>query len=198
VDEKPIREIQPVVVPAQFYVWGPLLSGLVALLPGLLVGVSVLSFSEIPNAEDPLLPGVYQWGLTWAAGGAAFALTFVAVLILFGIHEFYGPGRTSYRIFPDRIEYCEGVWVRSRGTLRLDRVSDVELTEGLLQQTRGAGTVSLFTGHGEERKLLRHLGNVPRPKEVYDLLRSLAAQQGGPRQPGSASEGLPSSTPSPA
>ncbi len=32
--EAPIRVIRPIVVPAQFFVWGPLISAFVALFPG--------------------------------------------------------------------------------------------------------------------------------------------------------------------
>jgi hypothetical protein len=199
VDEKPLREIQPVVIPAAYYFWGPFLSGLLALPLGLVVGLAVLFLSETPNPEDPLL-SVYQWGLSLGSGAAVAVFTFVVTIVLIGINDFYGPGRTSYRLFPDRIEYCEGLWVRSQGTLRLDQVTDAELVEGLLQRTRGAGTIRLFTARGKEKQFLRELVNIPRPQEVYDLLRSLAANKvrtdQAPRP--AAGSGLAPSEPSPA
>jgi hypothetical protein len=200
VDEKPIREIQPVVIPAAYYFWGPLRSGLLALPLGFLVEQVVLFLTETPNAEDPLLPGVYQWGLALGSGAAVAGFTFLAGMILFAINDLCGPGRTSYLIFPDRIEYCEELWTRSRGTLRLDQVSDMTLSEGLLQQTRGAGTIRLFTGKGEERQFLRELVDIPRPHEVYDLLRSLASQKArtGQAPPTAADSGVATSDPTPA
>jgi hypothetical protein len=45
--------------------------------------------------------------------------------------------------------------------------------------------------------LVKWLNQLEEPDEL-EPLGELAAQQGGSRQPGSASEGLPTSTPSPA
>jgi hypothetical protein len=62
----------------------------------------------------------------------------------------------------------------------LDQVIDVELSEGVLQQTQGAGTVKLVTqqlvsqGEGRLSNRTIALRNIPQPKEVYELLRSLA------------------------
>jgi uncharacterized membrane protein YdbT with pleckstrin-like domain len=200
VDEKPLCDIQPVVVPARYFVWAPLLSGLAALFPAFVVGLVMLFASEVPNAEDPLLPGVYQWGLTLNFAAAVAAVAFLVSMVLLGISDFHGPGRTCYRIFPDRLDYCEGLWVRSHGTLRFDQVSDVQLTEGFLQQTRGAGTITFFTGEGDGKKFLRQLTNIPRPQEVYDLLRSLVLQKArteqAPRPVAPTGNGRPPADPS--
>jgi uncharacterized membrane protein YdbT with pleckstrin-like domain len=106
-------------------------------------------------------------------------------MVLIGIKVFNEPSRTTYTIYPDRVEYCEGLWNRNRRTLVFDQVIDVELTEGVLQQTQGAGTVTLVTqqlvslGEGNLSNRRIALSNVPQPKEVYDLIRSLALKKGG-------------------
>jgi len=62
-----------------------------------------------------------------------------------------------------------------------DQVIDVQLSEGLLQQTKGAGSITLITqqlvssGEGKLSNRSIVLKNVPKPQEVYDLIRDLAA-----------------------
>jgi membrane protein YdbS with pleckstrin-like domain len=190
VDDKPIREIKPVVIPAQFLVGGALASASLALIPGLVVGFIVLSATKIPHPDDAYMPGTYQWGLAVGAGLAAFGFTFAVSMVLMGISAFKGPGCTTYTIFPDRIECCEGVWVRTRRHVALDRVQGVEAAEGILQQTRGAGTIIVFAreeGSSEDQEVPTsgnvkriELVNVAHPNEVYELIRTLVMQKNGP------------------
>ncbi len=64
-----------------------------------------------------------------------------------------------------------------------DPVIDVQLTEGLLQQTRGAGTITLVTpqlvSSGDAQLSNRQIAlhNVPEPHQAYDLIRSVALQK---------------------
>ena len=87
---------------------------------------------------------------------------------------------TTYRIYRDRIESEEGLVNRQRRTVLIGRIIDVQLTEGVLQRTRGAGTVTLVIqplvsqGQGHLAHQTIRLGNIPQPREVYDLIRSLA------------------------
>ena len=167
----PIREMKPVVVPAQFYVLGPILSAFVALFPASFV--FVIS-NMIQHSFDP----VFGYGI------AAYIMAFIVCMILFAVKVFNEPSWTTYSIFTDRIEYDDGIWNRHRRTLLFDQVIGVELTEGVLQQTQGAGTVTLVTKQlvslheGRISNLKISLGNVPQPKEVYDLIRSLTMKKG--------------------
>jgi hypothetical protein len=194
VENQPIQEIKPVVIPAQFFVLGPLASGLIALIPGLVVGTVVLMSTKIPDPVEPgYMPDTYQWGLAFSSALAASGLIFVVSMVLIGISAFKGPGRTTYTIFPDRVECCEGVWVKTRRNVAFDRVTSVEATEGILQQTRGAGTVILFAreeGNLEDQQVPAsgvtkriELANVAHPKEVYELIRTLVLQKNWPNKP---------------
>jgi hypothetical protein len=64
-----------------------------------------------------------------------------------------------------------------------DQVIDVKLTEGVLQQTKGVGSVTLVTKQlvaGAQGNLTNRsfsMWNVPDPQEVYDLIRSLALKK---------------------
>lgn len=166
-DSDAIRVIRPVVVPAQFFVFGPILAGFLAIFPGFFTFV-------VSN----MLAGQFQPFLGPAL--VAYAFAFVMILALLGLRAYYQPGLTSYSIYPNRIEFEEGLLNRQRRTVLLDRIIDVQLTEGVLQRTAGAGTVRLMTqglvSQGAERLTNRTLfmWNVPDPGGVYELVRSLA------------------------
>lgn len=163
----PIRTIRPVVVPAQFLLWGPIICGFGALFPGFFAFV-------ISNIVSPSFQPRLGFGI------ATYLLFFVLFLVLFGMKTFSAPNRTIYAIYPDRIEMEEGLFNRSRRTVLLDRIIDVQLMEGLLQQGQGAGTIRLVTqqlvGQGQAglTNQVFQLSNVPEPGEVYNLIRSLA------------------------
>jgi hypothetical protein len=170
-ESMPIREIKPVVVPAQYFVWAPLIAGFISFLPAFFT----VFFSLVgTDWTGDRLAGSFKSGL------AVFAVCFVLLMVLLGIKAFQEPRRTSYMVFPDRIEYDEGHWNRHRRTAVFDQVIEVELTEGLLQRTSGAGTVTLITQQlvsGSEGQLSNRriaLSNVPEPRAVYELIRSLA------------------------
>ena len=172
---QPLREIKPVVVPAQFFVLGPLVAGFVAIFPAMFVfvvgGMFGDPFERLGRGPDT---------------GAAFTtyfLVFTIVLGLVGLKCYQQPKLTTYTVFADRVEYDEGFINRHRRTVVFDQVMDVELTEGVLQQTQQAGTVSLVTQQlvsGNDGRLSNRkvsLVNVPQPREVYDLIRSLALKK---------------------
>jgi ribosomal protein S28E/S33 len=74
-----------------------------------------------------------------------------------------------------------------RRSLIFDQVVDVHSTKGLLRQTKGAGTITLVTqqvvSSGEAQLSNRQIAlrNVPGPRKVYDVIRSLALDQGRDR-----------------
>ena len=179
-ESTPIREIKPIVVPAQYFVWAPLIAGFVSFVPAFLTFVFSLVGREWTG--DRLAGGL-------TSGLAVFAVCFVLLMILLGIKALLEPRGTSYTVFPDRIEYDEGLWNRHRRTAVFDQIIEVELTEGLLQQTSGAGTVTLITRQlvsGSEGQLANRrivLSNVPEPRAVYELIRSLALSKRGPSNP---------------
>ena len=172
-EQTPVMEVKPVVVPAQFFVCGPLAASFFALFPGMFVFV----FSNIiaAIAGQDMFDGPFVW-----PGLIAYVLAFAAGLYLAYLKMFEEPLRTSYTVFKDRLEYDEGFLARHRRTLVFDQVIDVHLTEGVLQQTKGAGTIVLVTqqlvstgeAHLSNRQIA--LRNVPEPHKVYELVRSLA------------------------
>jgi uncharacterized membrane protein YdbT with pleckstrin-like domain len=166
-----IRVIRPVVVPAQFFVFGPILAGFVAIFPGFFTFIVSNALAE---QFDPV------FGPALVAYGLAFAI----VWALFGLRAYQQPSLTTYSIYPDRIEFTEGLLNRQRRTVFLDRIIDVQLTEGVFQRMVGAGTVRLVTqglvSQGEGRLTNRTLfmWNIPDPGGVYELVRSLAVGRG--------------------
>ncbi len=180
-ENTPIREIKPVVVPAQYFLWAPLISGFISLFPGFFVFMISNIISTVTGGPAELI----NHGPVFSYGLAAFVISFIVCMVLIGSKVFSEPSRTTYTIFPDGVEYYEGLWNRHRRTLVFDQVIDVELTEGVLQQAQGAGTVTLVTqqlmsdGEGKLSNRRIALSNIPQPKEVYELIRSLALKKGG-------------------
>jgi uncharacterized membrane protein YdbT with pleckstrin-like domain len=156
-----------VVVPAQFFVCGPIASGLVALAPGFIALV-------ISNVLARSLTTVFGPGLV------AFGIAFGVILGLIALKVFYEPGLTSYAIYPDRIEFEEGLLNHQHRTVLLDKIVEVRLIESILQRTAGAGSISLVSqqpvgaGAGRVSKRTVRMINVPDPGGVYELIRSLA------------------------
>lgn len=197
-ENTPIRVITPVVVPAQFFVWGPLAAGFISLFPGFFVFVISNMIIGFGGGGMELA----QHGPVVGFGIAAYVISFLVCMGLIGIKVFQEPSRTTYTVFPDHLEYYEGLWNRHRRTLVFDQVIDVELTEGILQQTQGVGTVTLVTqqlvsgGDGQLSNRKIAIRNVPSPKDVYELIRSLALKKGAertapadrPREHGSSSD----------
>lgn len=173
-ESTPVRTIKPVVVPAQFFVFGPVIAGFVSIFPGFLAFIvsQIGGISFAPGrGPDPTV------------GLVVFAISFAVWMAVLGVKCFKEPERTTYSIYPDRVESDEGLWTRHRRTVVLDQVIDVELTEGVLQQTSGAGTVTLVTQQmvsDQSGKLANRavaLRNVPQPRAVYELIRSLALKK---------------------
>ncbi|MBN2591834.1 MAG: PH domain-containing protein [Sedimentisphaerales bacterium] len=167
-NEQPIQEIKPIAVPAQYFIFGPLTAAFFSLFPGFFA----LVISNI--IAQPFDGPIIKYGFV------VFIISFIAAMILIYIKVFKEPEKTTYRIFPNKLEYYEGLFNKQQRTVIFDQVIDVQLYEGLLQQTKGVGTVVLITqqlissGEGQLSNRRVFLKNVPEPQKVYDLLRKLA------------------------
>lgn len=175
VESKPLREFKPVVVPVQYYLFGPIMAGFMSIFPGFFVFV-------ISN----ILGGIFgdlRGGPIVIFGVMAYLASFVICMGLLWVKAFQEPTRTTYRLFADRIEYTEGLWNRSERTLVFDKVIDVTLSESVLQQPHHAGTISLVTqqlvsaGEGKIGNRTIQLRNVSPAKEIYDLIRCRALKE---------------------
>ena len=100
---------------------------------------------------------------------------------------------TEYKVFPDRVEYYGGFFIRRLRTVAFDQEIDVRLEEGFLQRAKGVGTVRLVTcelvpgqdGQPTPTRRSFAMWNVPEPQQVYDLIRSLVRRK-PPATPGDA------------
>jgi len=165
--EEPLLEVQPVVIPIQFFVFGPLASAILSLFPGVLI---FIISNIIARSSDPVI----HYGLI------AYLLSFTGIMYLIYLKCYHEPRETTYRIFDNKLEFYEGFLSRQQRTVVFDQVIDVLLTESIFQQTKSAGSVTLITqqlvSSGEGRMSNRRvvLSNVPKPQEVYELVRDLA------------------------
>jgi uncharacterized membrane protein YdbT with pleckstrin-like domain len=177
-DRVPVREFHPVVVPGQYYVIAPLASLFIAFFPGFFA--FILS-NILRGWSEPF--AMHQSGPMVSVGLIVFVLAFGAVMVLFWYKTFKEPALTTYRIFEDSVEYDEGLFTRHRRTVLFTQLVDIELTEGMLQQPHGAGTITLVTNQmvsGPNNQILNRrieLKNVPQPREIYELLRSMALKR---------------------
>jgi hypothetical protein len=83
---EPIRDIRPVFVPAQFFVWGTIFAGGL----GLLTSVGILGLLDLFTTLD--------FGnnfVSLLAFGLAFGLAFAVILGLIGLYMFYEPALSS-------------------------------------------------------------------------------------------------------
>jgi uncharacterized membrane protein YdbT with pleckstrin-like domain len=173
--DAPLRVVKPVVVPTQYFLFGTLIAGFLSIFPG------VFTFIGSQMIGDPF--GRMERGPDPTYGLIAFGLSFVVIMGLLYAKYFLEPQHTTYTVYPDRVEYDEGFFNRQRRTLFLDQVLDVEMTEGVLQQSHRVGTVTLVTqqlfsdGQGRIGNRRISLTNVPQPHEVYELVRSLVLQR---------------------
>ncbi len=167
-EEEPLREVQPLVVPMQYLVFGPLAAGFISIFPGMF---AFIISNMIAQSFDPVI----RYGLI------IYLISFALVMYLLYLKAFKEPEKTTYRIFENKLEYYEGFFNRHQRTVVFDQVIDVLLTEGVFQQTKSAGSVTLVTqqlvssGDGKLSNRSVVLKNVPKPQEVYDLIRDLAA-----------------------
>ena len=172
-DDNPILEVKPVIVPLQYFVWGPVSSAFISIFPGF--GVFIISNMILGFLDDAGFDGpVITYGLI------AYVISFIASMYFIYLKAFVEPTRTTYSIYDDRIEYYEGFLNRNHRTLLYDQVIDVQLAEGILQQTKNAGTITLITQQlvesGDAKLSNRRISlrNVPNPQELYEVIRSSA------------------------
>jgi len=172
-DSKPILEVKPVIVPLQYFVWGPVLAAFISIFPGFFIFV-------ISNIILGISGGLGFDGPVITYGLIAYVVSFIVSMFCIYLKMFVEPTRTTYSIYDDRIEYYEGFLNRNHRTLLYDQVIDVRLAEGILQQTRKAGTITLITQQlvesGDAKLSNRRISltNVPNPQELYEVIRSSA------------------------
>jgi uncharacterized membrane protein YdbT with pleckstrin-like domain len=172
VQEKPLRMITPRAVPAGFYIFGSLVAGFASLFPA--VFVFVVSNLIVESLGQKHSQPVFGYAV------AAYVVGFLIVLTLMAVKMLQEPATITYSIFPDRIEYEGGLLTRTARTQRFDHVLDVVLSEGVLQQTQGVGTIRIVTrpvmaqngGTMVTRQI--DLTNVPDPRENYEFIRAIA------------------------
>ena len=122
-------------------------------------------------------------------GLLAYPVFFVLLMALFGWRAYSSPDMTTYRIYRDRIEVEEGLVNHQERTVLIGGIIGVRLTEGVLQRTRGGRARSRWSssrsssqGEGQLTHQRIILSNVSQPRELYDLIRSLALDKSRDRE----------------
>ena len=166
-DAKPLYVYQQQVVPAQFVALAPLISGFISIFPA---GFTFILSNMMFGGFDPIV---------WPAF-LAYLISFGVVMYLCYLAFFKEPPKMTYRIFSDRLEFTDGFLNKQHRTVMFDNVIDLRLDEGVLQQTKNVGSITLTTQQmvsDSEGKLSNRtftLRNISQPKEAYDQLCQLA------------------------
>ena len=82
---------------------------------------------------------------------------------------------TYYSLFPDRLVIESGFLIRRREEIRLYRLVDVSLREGLLQRFFGLGSVKLMSGDTTAPKFFLH--DIRQPQDVVSLISDLVEEE---------------------
>jgi uncharacterized membrane protein YdbT with pleckstrin-like domain len=85
--------------------------------------------------------------------------------------------KTVYRFYDDRVEYSESFMATEDKTIRYDRMTEVTLTRGLLQQNFGLGTIQLSIPSVEIQTKQQTAGicmkDIPDSRTVYEAVKLL-------------------------
>ena len=166
-EEKPLYVAQQQVVPAQFFVFAPLISAFLSVFPAMF---AFILFNMMSRSFRPI---------TWP-GWTVFLISFCAVMFLCYLAFFKEPLKKKYRIFSDRLEFTDGFLNKQHRTVMFDIVIDLRLDEGVLQQSKNFGPITLTTqqmvSHGDGKLSNRTftVKNVSQPRKAYEQLRNLA------------------------
>jgi len=166
-EEKPLYVAQQQVVPAQFFVSAPLISGFLSFFPGMFA----LVLSNMMSGEFRLI--------FWPAV-SVYVISFLVIMFLCYLDNFKEPPKRKYRVFSDRLEFTDGFLNKQHRTVMFDNVIDLELNEGMLQQTKDVGSIKLTTqqmisdGDGKLSNRTFTIQNVSQPKEAYEQIKKLA------------------------
>lgn len=82
---------------------------------------------------------------------------------------------TYYTLFPDRLVIESGFLVRRHEELRLYRIGDISLREGLLQRLFGLGSIKLLSNDMTSPKFFLH--DIRQPQDVVHLISDLIEEE---------------------
>jgi membrane protein YdbS with pleckstrin-like domain len=128
----------------------------------------------IAIASEVYAFGVSDSGnLVVAIGGAIPLLVGIGVIQLIRVS-------TQYRLFPDRLEIESGLLAKNIENIKLFRVRDIGLGQGVLGRVLGFGDVSLAsTDTSAPHAVMR---NIDGPREVYDKISEIVSQASAQRR----------------
>lgn len=182
VEESPIRVVRPVPLPRQFAIVGGIHSFAIAAFLGFLAIIALKLGSDFVGVPGDSLPFALAWGTV------AFGVSFLTLWTLHYWKLIQQRGRTSYLIFPDRVEVRRDGSARPVDAIPLGRTVGVQSWTGPLLRPHGLATLTLIEEEppgpsGHSRHVFHPLPNVPDPEAVADLIRDRMAAE---REPASA------------
>ncbi|WP_165072684.1 PH domain-containing protein [Paludisphaera rhizosphaerae] len=174
-DEKPLRVVRPVPLTREFGLIGAIHSLGFALFLGFFALIALKLGADALNGGrgDANLP----FALAWAA--TTFGVAFLALWSFHYWKLIAQRERTSYLIFPDRVEVRRDGRARPVDVIPLARTAGVQSWSGPILRADGLATLTLIVEEpagpsGRSRHVFHPLPNVPDHEAAADLIRSLS------------------------
>ncbi|MFX0014089.1 MAG: PH domain-containing protein [Promethearchaeota archaeon] len=115
----------------------------IAVFLGLFGGIGVLMVTLIASSEPTISGTVDSTSTMMLFGGTVGFFLLGAILSIW--YRNTSISHIEYRIFPNRIEYFEGLFTVEQKTIKFDDVSEIYLRKGVLQKRYNLGSIFLMT-----------------------------------------------------
>ncbi|MFX0184359.1 MAG: PH domain-containing protein [Candidatus Hodarchaeota archaeon] len=137
-------EVPIVILKPKFLSFIALLKSLpLAIFLGLFGGIGVLMVTLIASGQ-PTVGGTVDSTTTMMFTGGIFGF-FILGVILYIWYRKTSINHIEYRIFPNRIEYFEGLFTVEQKTVKFEDVTEIYLRKGVLQKRYNLGSIFLMT-----------------------------------------------------
>ncbi len=115
----------------------------VAVFLGLFGGIGVLMVTLIASGQPTIGGTADSTTMIMFVGGAIGFFMLGAILSIW--YRKTSINHTEYRIFPNRIEYFEGLFTVEQKTVKFSDISEIYLRKGVLQKQYNLGSIFLMT-----------------------------------------------------
>jgi hypothetical protein len=149
-----------------------------AIFLGLFGGIGVLMVSLMAS-DQSTVGGTVDPTTTmmFIVGGIGF---FILGMIIYILYKRTALNHIEYRIFPNRIEYFEGLFTVEQKTVKFVDISEIYLRKGVLQKRYNLGSIFLMSKGLNIPMLMQRgtlggmiLRDIENPDTIYQKIRQL-------------------------
>ena len=168
-----------VIIKPKFLIFVTLIISIpLAVFLGLFGGIVVLIVSLIASGQSTV-GGTVDPAATmmFVVGAIGF---FILGMIIYIFYKRTALNHIEYRIFPNRIEYFEGLFTVEQKTVKFVDISEIYLRKGVLQKRYNLGSIFLMSKGLNIPMLIKRgslggmiLQDIENPDEIYQQIRQL-------------------------